>query len=89
MSGRQAGQIAIAASRDSAFARLAVSDDGPGLPPEVAEQAFDAYVTTRPRPDSVGLGLPVARAIAEAHGGTLSVEPAGTGASFVLRVPLA
>lgn len=86
--GCQAGRIEIAVSRDGPFARVTVSDDGPGLSPQIAAQAFDAFVTTRPRPDSVGLGLPVARAIAEAHGGTLSAEPAGTGATFVLRLPL-
>ena len=89
LSGRQTGRIGIVASRDGAFARVAVSDDGPGMSPEMAAQAFDAYVTTRPRPDSVGLGLPVARAIAEAHGGTLSMEPATAGSIFVLRIPMA
>jgi two-component system C4-dicarboxylate transport sensor histidine kinase DctB len=89
LDGRRSGRIIIDVGRDGAFARLAVSDDGPGLSDQMAMQAFDAFVTTKPRPDSVGLGLPVARAIAEAHAGTLSVEPAGTGATFVLRIPLA
>lgn len=89
LSGRQPGTIALTAVRDGAFACVSVADDGPGLTPEMASQVFDAFVTTRPRPDSVGLGLPVARAIAEAHEGTLSVEPAVAGATFVLRIPLA
>jgi signal transduction histidine kinase len=84
----RAGHIVLVVSRDDACARLAVSDDGPGLSPEMAVKAFDAYVTTRPRPDSVGLGLPVARAIAEAHDGTLFVEPTEAGATFVIRLPL-
>ena len=69
LDGRRSGRIIIAVVRDGAFARLAVSDDGPGLPDQMATQAFDAFVTTKPRPDSVGLGLPVARAIAETHDG--------------------
>jgi signal transduction histidine kinase len=89
LAGRRAGHIIVVASREDRFALLTVSDDGPGLSAEMAAQAFDAYVTTRPRPDSVGLGLPVARAIAEAHDGTLSVEAAEAGATFVLRLPLA
>jgi two-component system, NtrC family, C4-dicarboxylate transport sensor histidine kinase DctB len=89
LDGRRSGRITIAVSRDGSFARLAVSDDGPGLSAQMATQAFDAFVTTKPRPDSVGLGLPVARAIAETHAGSLSVEPSASGATFVLRVPLA
>lgn len=89
LSERPSGRITIVLARDAAFARLAVSDDGPGLSAEMAAHAFDAFSTTKPRPDSVGLGLPVARAIAEDHGGTLSVEPSTIGATFVLRIPLA
>jgi two-component system C4-dicarboxylate transport sensor histidine kinase DctB len=89
LAGRPQGRIAVAAVRDGAFACVTVADDGPGLPPEVAAQAFDAFVTTRPRPDSVGLGLPVARAIAEAHAGTLEMESGEAGATFVIRLPLA
>ena len=88
LDGRRSGRIVITVVRDGAFARLAVSDDGPGLSAEMATQAFDAFVTTKPRSDSVGLGLPVARAIAETHAGTLSVEPSASGATFVLRLPL-
>ena len=89
LDGCRSGRIIIALGRDGAFARLAVSDDGPGLSDQMATQAFDPFATTKPRPDSVGLGLPVARTIAETHGGTLSVEPSASGATFVLRVPLA
>ena len=89
LDGRRSGRIIIAVVRDGPFARLAVSDDGPGLSAQMATQAFDAFVTTKPRPDSVGLGLPVARAIAETHAGSLSLQPSASGATFVLRVPLA
>ncbi len=64
---------------------VAVRDHGPGLPPGSEAQIFEPFVTTRVR--GTGLGLAVARRIAEQHGGTLSGEnhPAG-GALFTLRL---
>lgn len=49
---------------------IAVADDGPGLPPGAEEQVFDRFVTLGDAGGS-GLGLPIARGIAEAHAGTL------------------
>ncbi len=47
-----------------------MADSGPGPPPEVAERLFEPFVTSKP--EGVGLGLAVARQVAEAHGGSLS-----------------
>lgn len=60
---------------------IAVADDGPGVPPTQAERVFDRFVSLD-RGDGSGLGLPIARAIVEAHGGTL-VYDAG---EFVIRL---
>jgi signal transduction histidine kinase len=68
---------------------LRVSDDGPGVPAGDAESIFLPFVTSRPRPESTGLGLPGAREIAAAHRGTLELESVAAGASFRLRVPKA
>ena len=68
---------------------LRVADDGPGVPPADVDRIFQPFVTTSPRPESTGLGLPVAREIAEAHRGSLELEPVPSGASFRLRVPKA
>ncbi len=69
---------------------LSVSDRGGGIPVEEQERIFEPGVrldTSRP---GSGLGLAVARAIAEAHGGTLTVESApGRGATFNLALPSA
>ena len=62
-------------------AEIVVSDDGPGLPPGAVTAAFERFVTLDG--GGTGLGLPIARGIAEAHGGTLEYE----GGSFVLRIP--
>jgi len=70
---------------------LAVVDDGPGVPPELAPRLFQPFVTGRGRDHAhpgTGLGLATARSIAERHGGTLHHEPVPTGgARFILRLP--
>jgi signal transduction histidine kinase/CheY-like chemotaxis protein len=67
---------------------LEVSDDGPGVPEEVQEKIFDPFFTTKAVGKGTGLGLTVAFAIAQEHGGRISVSspPAG-GAAFVLELP--
>ncbi len=61
-----------------------VTDDGPGVPPEVRERVFEKFsrVETGPKPPGVGLGLSIARKLALLHGGSLTCE----GNTFVLRL---
>lgn len=66
--------------------RLCICDDGPGLPRETAERAFDAFFTTKEK--GTGLGLALCRRIAEEHGGQLTLEnPGEAGARFALVLP--
>lgn len=88
LAGRPGGHILVRVTQESGMANVTIEDDGPGVPGDLAVDIFAPFVTSRPRPDSVGLGLSVARAIAEAHDGTLTTEPRERGAAFVLRVPL-
>jgi two-component system NtrC family sensor kinase len=70
--------------------QVTVSDDGPGVPPEIAGRIFEPFFTTKPEGQGTGLGLSICYRIAEEHGGTIHHEPvAGGGASFVLEVPAA
>jgi signal transduction histidine kinase len=79
------GTVTVEVSCEEGEAVAAVCDDGAGFAPGEAEAAFELFHTTR---GGNGLGLPVARLIAEDHGGTLAVEPSpGTGARVVLRLP--
>jgi signal transduction histidine kinase len=67
---------------------LHVVDEGPGIPPEFQARVFDRFAKG---PDSAGLGLGLylARRIAEAHNGTLTVESGpGRGSRFTLALPL-
>lgn len=53
--------------------RVEVSDNGPGIPPDIAEQVFIPFFTTKP--DGSGIGLSLSRQIMRLHGGTLTLLP--------------
>jgi len=79
------GTVTVEVSCEDGEAVAAVRDDGAGFAPGEAEAAFELFHTTR---SGSGLGLAVARRIAEGPGGTLAAEPpAGPGARVVLRLP--
>jgi two-component system sensor kinase FixL len=66
---------------DDGMAEVAVADTGPGISPEVAEQLFQPFITTKA--DGMGVGLSISRTIIEAHGGRIWVEDnPGGGAIF-------
>jgi signal transduction histidine kinase len=65
---------------------LAVSDTGVGLPPQQADQIFNAFFTTKSH--GTGMGLRISRSIVESHGGRLwAAENSPRGASFYLKLP--
>jgi two-component system OmpR family sensor kinase len=71
-------------------AQLVVEDDGPGVPPALAATIFERFVRgAGDRGGSFGLGLAIVQAVAQSHGGTVTLEPtaARKGARFVVRLP--
>ncbi|WP_246356749.1 HAMP domain-containing sensor histidine kinase [Pyxidicoccus fallax] len=74
------------------WARVVVSDEGPGVRPEVRDRLFDHFFTSpvgRDTSPGIGLGLPLAREMMRAHGGEVDyLDTPGPGASFALWVPL-
>jgi len=80
------GLVRIETALADGFLELAVADDGPGPPAALGDALAEPFVTGKQ--EGVGLGLTVARAVAEEHGGTLSWnrEPGRT--RFVIALPL-
>jgi two-component system sensor histidine kinase ChvG len=81
-------RVCIEVGRAGDEAEVVVSDDGPGIAPEDMPRVFDRFFTTRGDRRGTGLGLSLARAVVEAHGGTIRAEsPPQGGARFVVRLP--
>jgi PAS domain S-box-containing protein len=74
------------ADRDAVV--LEVSDDGPGVPSEVKTKIFDPFFTTKEVGKGTGLGLTVAYAIVQEHGGRIRLDEAARGASFIVELPV-
>ena len=73
------------ALRDGMWA-IEVSDNGPGVPMDLREQILEPFFTTKAR--GGGLGLPIAKRVAELHGGTLALTfPASGGMSVTITAP--
>jgi two-component system OmpR family sensor kinase len=86
------GRIGVAVRQAGAFAEVTVTDDGPGVPAADRDRIFDRLVrldTARDRRfGGSGLGLPIARGFARAHGGDLTCEAAPAGAMFRVVLPI-
>jgi two-component system NtrC family sensor kinase len=82
-------QIRVSAVVSGPMLEITVSDNGPGVREEIRSRIFDPFFTTKMPGAGTGIGLAVARGIAEAHGGSLVLVPSSNGACFLLRLPLA
>lgn len=91
------GTIRLRGDRDAGFVRIAVEDDGPGIPDNMLAAIFERFYSERPKSEKFGthsgLGLSISTQIVEAHGGTIRAENRrqadGTpsGARFIVRLP--
>lgn len=86
--GRKSGSVLpgiVGETED--FIRIAIRDDGPGIPPEVQDRIFVPFFTTKKK--GTGLGLPLAQKIVHAHSGILDLksEP-GQGTEFTIKIPV-
>ena len=94
-------QIRAATTAYDGEALLIIEDDGPGIPPELQRRVFERFVRGgRGGGQGSGLGLAIVRAVAESHGGTVTLEhlnsalrvggaARGAGSRFVIRIPTA
>jgi two-component system sensor histidine kinase ChvG len=90
------GLVQIAATCDGERVIIRVEDDGPGVPPEIREEIFQRFHSIRPGDDAFGkhsgLGLAIARAIVDGHGGTIAAldrDGGVNGARFMILLPAA
>ena len=86
------GHVSVGVGQQPERALLWVDDQGPGIPPEQRSQVFERFWqadAARSHPDHHGLGLSIAQAIAQAHGGRLraAAAPSG-GCRMLLELPL-
>jgi signal transduction histidine kinase len=88
------GAITVRAESGASGVALSIEDTGEGIPPEHLPYVFDRFYRTDPARSrdrgGAGLGLAIARAIAEAHGGRISVASAGVpgqGSTFTIHLP--
>jgi two-component system sensor kinase FixL len=80
------GTIRIFVESTDSSCRIVFSDAGPGIPPDIREKIFTPFFTTKSR--GSGLGLPTARRLIEAHGGTIGVDcPPGGGTTVSILLP--
>lgn len=82
-----ASAITFAVHRERDGVLLDVTDDGPGVPPEIVGRLFEPYTTTRVVGEGMGLGLAISRKIMLDHGGDLDLVANEAGATFRLTFP--
>ena len=81
------GVIEVQLQRRNGWVETRVTDDGPGVPEPQRERIFERFVRLDPSKPGHGLGLAIARRIAQQHHGDLTCDTTPRGASFTLRIP--
>jgi len=83
----QGGEITIKSRVWDTSAEISFADTGEGMSPEVADNIFQPYFTTKEK--GTGLGLAICQSIIQEHGGSISVDSTpGRGTAFIMRLPL-
>ncbi len=83
------GTIGIRTSRAGDELVVEISDDGPGVPPELQSRLFEPFFTTKEVGRGTGLGLDIVRRIVQNHHGQVRVMSTPPGARFQVRLPIA
>jgi signal transduction histidine kinase len=82
------GKVEIKLETDGKWAKILISDNGPGIPESIREHLFDAFITFGKR-GGTGLGTAIAKSIIDAHGGNISFNSEySEGTTFYLNLPL-
>ena len=82
------GTIRLVTRRWMEGLAVEVTDDGPGMPPDLAARAFEPFFTTKPEGQGTGLGLSISQGIVKEHGGRITLATrSGAGCSFTVELP--
>src|SRR5215218_8820475 len=82
------GTITVTTQREAGGARVDVSDDGPGIAPEIRQRVFDSFFTTKEVGHGIGLGLSTAhRIVVDRHHGTIGVDSEPGATTFHVWLP--
>ncbi|MEO8218439.1 MAG: ATP-binding protein, partial [Acidobacteriota bacterium] len=85
----EGGLISVTLLKEGGWAKIIVSDDGPGIPTEMGRKVFQPLVTTKQAQGGTGLGLAISERIVRSHGGEINLESGGgPGATFSVSLPL-
>lgn len=86
MEGR--GRLTIHTEREGNMALVRISDNGPGIPPEIKHRIFDPFFTTKGVGIGTGLGLDIVRRVVRHHGGNIEVQSEPGETTFSVWLPL-
>ncbi len=82
------GQISLRTSAQDKHIVVEITDDGPGIPPEIQPRIFDPFFTTKPPGSGTGLGLHIAYNIVQRHGGQIRVTSQPGATRFEVTLPV-
>jgi two-component system, NtrC family, sensor kinase len=81
--------VTVSTRKNNHVIGITVTDNGPGIPPEIVDKIFQPFFTTKPTGQGTGLGLSLAYDIVKAHGGEIKVETKeDEGTKFIIHLPV-
>ncbi len=87
LEGRK-GRIIIRTDFDASNVVITVTDNGPGIPPDIMKNVFDPFFSTKQKKSGTGLGLSICHGIIKEHGGDIAVSSGGGETTFTLKLPI-
>ena len=88
MEGLSAGKLEIRTEPDNACIKVTITDNGPGIPPEIINRIFDPFFTTKEIGLGTGLGLDIASQIVRQHRGSIKVQSEPGRTQFFVSLPI-
>jgi two-component system NtrC family sensor kinase len=80
----------VARENGGKFLKVAIADNGPGIPDSIQDQIFNPFFTTKPVGKGTGLGLAISyKIVVDGHGGSIKIsKPPGGGTEFLIKIPI-